>query len=90
MFSCEIFKNIALQNTSGRLFLKGRVLQDQIPEFSISNIININKKLFVLEAGFNLITEAVSRRSSGKKVFLNILQNSQENSRVRVWILRDF
>ena len=37
------------------------------PQFNINNSININKNFSVLEIGFNQITEAVGRRSSGKK-----------------------
>ena len=41
-----------------------------------------------METTIMYIVEAVAQRCSGKKVFLEISQNSQENTRTRAWGLQ--
>ena len=80
-FSCwffQIFKNhISLQNNSRRLLLQIQYWDLRFKSYSNRN--SLLKNAFLLEA--------VVWRCSVKKMFLEILQNSQENTRARVSFL---
>ena len=95
---CKI--TLFLQNTSGRLLLavlKQLFLQFFITiwyEFSISKKTNIHQTLkflilqyFCTSYKYNWSTRNSHRRCSIKKVFLEISQNSQENTCARVSFL---
>ena len=85
MFSCEfceIFKNTSLKNTSERLLLI-RCSEDVQDVFCLSYV----RSIYVLYPGGK---KAVAQTCSVKTVFLEISQNSQENTYARVSILINF
>ena len=63
------------------MILREIILKCSLPDVTVGNIVNIWLSFML----FFIVTEAVSRRGSVKKVFLKISQNSQEKTRAKLF-----